>query len=92
MAGNHGLDLPTMPSDVRSGRYARASDSLHWQRYHALPLEHDNRDLIFNYKIVSDCGILIGTGNHKLSEVHDYLCSSYLVGTPDARCPARGRR
>ena len=27
--------------------------------------------LFFNYKIASVCGIVIGTGNHKLSEVHD---------------------
>jgi hypothetical protein len=26
MAGNHGSDLPTMPSDARNGRRARAAD------------------------------------------------------------------
>src|SRR5215467_2297618 len=36
-----------------------AGHSPHRQRYHALPLEHANRNLIFNYKIASVCGILI---------------------------------
>jgi ATP-dependent Clp protease adaptor protein ClpS len=31
----------------------------HLQRYHALPLEHANRDIIFHYKIAPVCGILI---------------------------------
>ena len=48
--------------------------------------------LFFNYKIASVCGILIGTGNDKLSEVHDHLCLSHRVRTPDARRTARGRR
>jgi ATP-dependent Clp protease adaptor protein ClpS len=38
----------------------RAADRTHSRRYHALPLEHANRNLIFNYKIASVCGILIG--------------------------------
>jgi hypothetical protein len=46
--------------------------------------------LFFNYKIASVCGILIGTGNYKLSEVHDDLCLPYRVRTPDARRTARG--
>jgi hypothetical protein len=73
-------------------RDALAANWPHWRRYHALPLEHANRNLIFNYKIASVCGILIGTGNQKLSEVHDYLRSSYLVGTPDAQRTACSRR
>jgi hypothetical protein len=32
----------------------------HRRRYHALALEHANRNLIFSYKIASVCGILIG--------------------------------
>jgi ATP-dependent Clp protease adaptor protein ClpS len=33
------------------------------RRYHALPLEHANRNIIFHYKIAVVCGIL--TGNEK---------------------------
>jgi hypothetical protein len=35
---------------------------------------------------------LSGTGNYKLSEIHDYACSSYHVGTKDAGRTASGRR
>ena len=47
--------------------------------------------LFFNYKIASVCGILIGTGNDKLSEVHDCLCLSYRVTILDAQRTAGGR-
>ena len=41
-----------------------------------LPLEHANRNLIFNYKIASVCGIVIGNRKPQLSEIHDYASLS----------------
>jgi ATP-dependent Clp protease adaptor protein ClpS len=39
---------------------AVAAGRPHRQWYHALPLEHANRNIIFHYKIAPVCGILIG--------------------------------
>jgi hypothetical protein len=46
-----------MLSVASSFLHALAGDR---RRYHALALEHANRNLIFNYKVASVCGILIG--------------------------------
>jgi len=86
-----------MPSNVRGGRYARAGDWPHCQRYHALPLEHAHRDLIFNYKIASVCGILIGTGNHSCpksmtTSVRHISSEPRTPGAPRAADDDRKRR
>ena len=44
----------------RGGAGSAVSRRTHPQRYHALPLEHAKRNIIFHYKIAPVCGILIG--------------------------------
>jgi ATP-dependent Clp protease adaptor protein ClpS len=78
-----------MRSNVRSGRHARAGDWPRSQRYHALPLEHDNRDLIFNYKIASVCGILYR--NRKTTSCPKSMTASVRHISSEPRMPGAPR-
>jgi hypothetical protein len=73
------------------GRRRATSHSQGW--YPALTLEHAKRNIIFHYKIDPVCGILTyqEQENHKLSEIHDRICTSYVIGPSEARAP-RGRQ
>jgi len=74
---------------VAAGRLCRR-----W--YHALPLEHAKRDIIFHYKIAPVCGILIGNKKttrpkSMISSVHHSSWPSRTPGVPRAADDDRKR-
>ncbi len=78
-AGSHGLHHP-VPSARSLNAASRALAKVPCTSY----LEHANPNLIFNYKIVSVCGILIVNRNHKLSES---MSMSVRHISPEPRIP-----
>jgi ATP-dependent Clp protease adaptor protein ClpS len=83
---------------VASGSCRRSLAIGHRRRYHALALEHANRNLIFNYKIASVCGIV--TGKRKpyscpksmTTPVRHISSASEKLGAPRAADDDRKRR
>jgi ATP-dependent Clp protease adaptor protein ClpS len=57
-------------------------------RYHALPLEQANRNIIFHYKIAPVCGILIG--NRKTTSPKSMISSVHQMSS-DPRTPGAPR-